>query len=137
MRTSLVLMLAVAALGSSAASAQRHLPRPSICSPMPTTRDPFYGVRATQADFRPFNRTRPVHVTGRYRLDMRRGHVSLVLARPPSGNSRLLPLRLRYVPGRGAGGGCVWFSASFPVHPVRQVQITDWRGRRINAPVRR
>ena len=137
MRTSLVLILAAAAVTSSAATAQRHRPRPSVCPPTPTTRDPFYGVRATQGDFRPLSRARSVHVSGRYRLDMRRGHVALLLARPPSINSRVLLLRLRYSPTPGSGGTCVPFRGSFSVRPVHQVQITDWRGRRINVFVRR
>ena len=137
MRTSIILVLAAAALSSSAAEARR--PGPMRC---PTSggdsRDPFYGVRASQNMMPgPGPQARPINVTGRYRLDMRSGRLSLVKAWPQGINPRILLLNLRMNPNPIGGGHCLSFNGQFRSRSATRVQITDWHGRSITVRVER
>jgi hypothetical protein len=131
-----LLSAAVALLGAGAAEAKR-LP---VIGPLKcpnnggSSNDPFYGVTAIQDMMPGPGPRKPLSVAGRYWLNLRTGRVMLLEAHHGH-NARILRLELRHAPG--GSGGCAHFSASFRPASARQVQITDWNGRRIRVNVQR
>ena len=133
MRKSSIILMAAVLAGPFPVTAR--VPGPIIECPGNggTTRPPFYSVRAVQN----VKRLGPIRVTGTYMLNLRSNRLMLVEARPQGSNPTILLLRLKMIPDATAGGRCLGFGGRFPPRKIYRVQITDWRGHSVSAPVRR
>ena len=101
-----------------------------MCPSSGNSNPPFYGVSAAQ-----IGQGKPIHVAGNYRLKERNRKLALTMS---GSSSTLLKLRLRKSNASGHAAGCPHFGGAFDAAAsVKQVRITDWKGKQITVRVGR